>query len=106
MNVDPSESNPTCSKYFNIEEIMWHILSLEIELKKKVIFLVWPLAGFFHDFQLRLLEFGFYLLVLVFYFSESVVGTLSYLRLTVRILESLCKNTPPKIRTISEAKKR
>ena len=67
MNVDPSESNPTCYEDSTLEESMWHTLSFDIVHIKKGMFLVWPLGGFFIASQLGLLYFGFYLLVLIFF---------------------------------------
>ena len=72
----------------------------------KGMFLVCPLGGIFIAFQMGSLEFGFYLLVLNFCLSKSVVGILSHLILTLSILKSLFKNIPPNIRMIAEAKKR
>ena len=37
-------------------------------------FLVWPLGGFFIYFQLGLLEFGLYLLVMKFFFQSKLLG--------------------------------
>ena len=68
-------------------------------------FLVWPLGSLFLAFQLVLLEFGFSLLVLHFCLTKSVVGTLSHLIFNFIIFKILCKNTPPNIRAIAEAKK-
>ena len=85
---------------------MWHILSFTILQTTKGLFLVWHLGGFFIVFQLGLIEFGFSLLVLNFCLAKSVAGTLIHLILTLSILDSLCKNKLPNIRTISETKKR
>ena len=84
---------------------MWHILYFEIIQKTKGLFLVWLLGGFFLAFRLDLLEFGFYLLVLNFCLAKSSVDTIIHLRLTLSSLDSLCKNKPPNIKIISEAKK-
>ena len=106
MTVETSESNKTCYEYFTLEDSMWHILSFEILQNTKGLFLVLPLGVFFLVFQLGLLEFGFYLLVLNFCPVKSVVVTLIYLILTLKRLDILCKNIPPNIRIIAEAKKR
>ena len=106
MTVEPSESNKTCSDDSTLEESIFHILSFEIVQKKKGLFLVWTLGGFFLAFQLSLLEFGFSVLVLNFCLEKSVVGTLGHLSFTLSILDSLRKNIPPNIRMISDPKKR
>ena len=56
---------------------------------------MWPLGGFFLDFQLSSLKFGFYLLVMHFFLSNPVVGTLGQLILTLSSIHRLCKNKPP-----------
>ena len=66
MTVDPPESNTIYSEDFTLEESMWHILYFEIVHKIKGLFLVWTLGGFFLAFQLGLIEFEFYLLVMIF----------------------------------------
>ena len=66
MTDDPSESNPTYSEDSTLKESMWHTPSFEIVQKTMGLFLVWHLGGFFLAFQMGLLEFGFYLLVLHF----------------------------------------
>ena len=71
MNVDTSESNPTCSEYSTIEESMWNILPFEILQKTKGLFLVWTFGGFFIALQLGLLEILFSLLVMHFPFKFS-----------------------------------
>ena len=71
MNDDTSESNPTFDEYYTIEEIIWLILHFEITQNTKGIYLVWPLGDFFPVFQLGLLEFGFYHLVLHFFCKVS-----------------------------------
>ena len=85
---------------------MCNILSFEIVYKIKEIFLVLPLGGFFLDFQLRILEFVFSLLVLHFCLVKPVVVTLRQLILSLSSLDSLYKNKPPNIRMIAGAKKR
>ena len=74
--------------------------------KTKGLFLVWPLGGLILDFQLGLIEFGLSILVLNFCLIKLVVETLIYLRLTLSSLDSLCKNKPPHIKMIVEAKNR
>ena len=82
-------------------------ISYPLKLCRKMgLFLVWRLGGFFLVFQLRLLEFWVSLLVIYFCPAKSVGGTLIQLSFTLRILESLCKNKPPNIMIIAEAKKR
>ena len=85
---------------------MWDILYFEIVHKTKGVFLVWPLGGLYLAFQLSILEFGFSLLVLIFFLAKSVVGTLIQLKFNLSSLESLCKNKPPNIRLFDEVKKR
>ena len=83
------------------------VISDQLKLcRKKGIFLVWPLGGFFLAFQIILLGFVFSLLVLHFYIVKSVFGILIQLSLTLSILEILFKNKPPNISMVSEAKKR
>ena len=72
--------------------------------KTKGLFLVWPLGGFILASQPGLIEFGLSILVIHFCLERLVVGTLIYLGLTLISLESLCKNKPPNIRMIFEAK--
>ena len=105
MNDDPSESNPTCSEDSTLEDNMWNILSFVILHLKKGPFLVWPLGGFFFAFQLDLIGLRLSFLVMLFFPAKSVFGNLILLRFTLISLESLCKNKPPSIRIIAEAKK-
>ena len=70
MNDDPTESNTTSSEDSTVEESMWHILL------QKGIFLVRPLGGFFLDFQLGLLELGFFLLVMHFLLQSHLLAPL------------------------------
>ena len=79
---------------------------VKIFQKTKVLFLVWPLGGFFLAFRLGLLESGFSLLVLHFFSCKVSCCTLIHLIPTLSSLEILCKNKPPRIKTIYEAKKR
>ena len=106
MTDDPLDSNPPCSKDSTLEESMWHIPSFWNSAEKNCLFLLWPLGGFFLAFQLRLLEFGFSLLVLHFCLSNSVVGNISQLSLTLSIPDILCKNKPSNIRIIVKANNR
>ena len=57
MDVEPSESNQTCSEDSTHEEIMCHILSFDIVHNTKGLVLMWPLGGLFLAFQLGLIEF-------------------------------------------------
>ena len=85
---------------------MWHILSFDIGQEDKgYVFSVF-FERLFPAFQLGLLEFGLSLMVLNFCIEDSVVKTLSNLRFYLRILENFCKNKPPNIRMIAEAKKK
>ena len=106
MTDDTPESNKACSEDYTLGESMLHIPSLEISHNTKGIFWVCPLGGFFLAYQLGLLKFGFYLLVLNFCLSNSVVGNLSHLILTLSILDIKCKNIPPNISMIDDSKKR
>ena len=106
MIVDPSESNPTFSEYYTLEESMWHIISFEILYNTKGLFLLWTLGGLFIAFQMGLLYFVLSLQVMHFCLSMSVVGTLIHFILTLSSLDRLCKNKPPNMRMIYEAKKR
>ena len=83
---------------------MRHILLFDIVQYTKGLFSVGTLGGFFLAFQLGLIGFGFDLLVLQYFLSKSVVGTIIHLSLTFIIMKRLCKNRPPKIRMIAEAK--
>ena len=85
MNIDPSESNPTCYEDYILEYSMCHILSFEIVQRTKGLVFVWPLGGFFLAFQLGSLEFGFSLLVMSSCLAKSGVGTLIHLSLTFSI---------------------
>ena len=40
MTDDPSDSNPTCSENYHLEDSMWHILYYEIVQKKMICFCV------------------------------------------------------------------
>ena len=73
---DPSESNPTCSEDYTLEESMCHILSFKIMQKIKGLFLMWPLRGFYIALQLSLLEFVFSLLVLIFFLQIQLLAPL------------------------------
>ena len=84
---------------------MWNILSFENLQQIKCIFLVWPLGGFFLDFQLGLICFEFYLLVLHFCLKKSVVDIFRNLSFTVSILDNIYINKPPNIRMIAGSNK-
>ena len=86
---------------------MWYILSFEMVHKTKGIFWcgIWE-ASFFPYFQLGLIDFGFYLLLLNSCLTKSAIGNLSHLSSNLSSLDSLCKNTPTNIRMIYEAKTR
>ena len=77
ITIDPSESNPTCSDSYTLEESMWHILYFEILQKKKGLFLVWHWGGFFIGFQLGSLEFGLSLLIMHFCLQSQFLEPLS-----------------------------
>ena len=79
MTVDPWESNETCYDYSTLEESMWHFISFEILHNTKGLFLVWPLGGLFLEFQLGLVEFLLYLLVLIFFLQSQLLSHLSIL---------------------------
>ena len=87
MTDEPSESDPTCSEDYTLEESMWHKLSFKIVQKPKGIFLVGPLGELFLAFQMYALEFGFSLLVIHFCLEKSGVGSLGHLTLTLSGLE-------------------
>ena len=105
MTDDPSWSNPFFSEDSTLEDSMCNILSFKIVHLKKGLILVWPLGGLFLSFQKRILEIGLSLLVLHFCLEKSFVGTLRQLILTFSSLEIPCKNQPPNIKIIAEAKR-
>ena len=105
MTVDPSELNQTCSDDSTLEVSMLHILSFENVHKNKGVLLMRNLGGFFIAFHLGLIELKLPLLVMIF-LAKSVVGTLKHLCLTLISLKSICKNIPPNISMIDEAKKK
>ena len=81
-------------------------LSFEILHKTKRLLFVCTLGGCLLYFQMRLLGFGFSLLVMNFCWLELVVGTLIQLCLAFSSQENLCRNKPQNIWMIAESKKR
>ena len=66
ITLDPSQPNQICCEYSTIADSICHILFFEILQWAKGLFLMCPLGGFFLPFQLILIEFSFYCLVLHF----------------------------------------
>ena len=91
ITYDPLESNKTSSEDSTLEYSTWHILFFNIVQKTKGLFWCGLWGVLFLAFKLSLLEFGFFLLIMNYFITKSVVENLSNLILTLTILDSLCK---------------